>query len=104
MLPLVLSGCGFLYLEDIIMSSNQNDSILLHPQQRPAGTTSGSMMDDYHASGYGGLLDLTSHQLNLLLVRPILKPDFNMNTHARNDGLCLLDGVDISRPPIREAV
>lgn len=51
-------------------------------------------MDDYHAAGYGDLLDLTSHQRNLLLVRPILKLDFNKNMHTRGDGSSVLEGID----------
>lgn len=43
-------------------------------------------MDDYHAAGYGDLLDLTSHHRNLLLVRPIPKLVFNNITHTRDDG------------------
>lgn len=51
-------------------------------------------MDDYVASGYGALLDLTSHQRNLLLIRPILKLDFNKLMHTREDGSYLLEGID----------
>ena len=51
-------------------------------------------MDDYFASGYGALLDLTSHQRNLLLIRPILKLDFNKLMHTRDDGSYLLESID----------
>lgn len=54
-------------------------------------------MDDYHAYGYGELLDLTSHQRNLRLVRPILKLDFNKTVHARDVKSCLLEGIEISK-------
>lgn len=51
-------------------------------------------MDDYLASGHGSLLDLTSHQRNLLLIRPVLKLDFNKLMYTREDGSYLLEGID----------
>lgn len=57
-------------------------------------------MNDFSASqkqglhGYGDLLDLTSHQRNLLLIRPLLKLDFNKLMHTQEDGSYLLEGID----------
>jgi len=51
-------------------------------------------MNDSSPSGYGDLLDLTSHQKNLLLIRPLLRLDFNKLMHTREDGSYLLEGVD----------
>jgi hypothetical protein len=43
---------------------------------------------------HGDLLDLTSHQRNLLLLRPLLRLDFNKLSHAGEDNSSLLESID----------
>jgi|SRR3990167_151401 len=65
-------------------------------------------MNDFSASqkqglhGYGDLLDLTSHQRNLLLIRPLLKLDFNKLMHTQEDGSYLLEGIRIQEKAVSE--
>ncbi|MFK8399954.1 hypothetical protein M2D07_015720 [Pseudomonas sp. BGr12] len=48
----------------------------------------------HEITGSGDILDLSSHQKNLLLVRPLLRLDFNKLSHTRDDGSYLLEGID----------
>ncbi|MCL6692417.1 hypothetical protein M8R19_27405 [Pseudomonas sp. R3.Fl] len=53
-----------------------------------------SDFSEYDVTGFGDILDLSSQQRNLLLIRPLLRLDFNKLSHIRDDGSYLLEGID----------